>query len=90
MGRLVQCNDIVATTSEVNTATQATNSKADDTYQDSNTPNSEGCLIHAKEVIVLTLHEVLREACCESLIQPLILAYTVLKYKTCEEYCCEE
>ena len=88
--RLCKGNNEVTTTSKINTLAQATYTKAYNTYYNSNTPYRKALLIHTHELVVLTLHKVLRNTCPELEVLPFSLIQLVFINNTCYIYSCED
>ena len=81
---------IVATTGEVDAATQSTNGEEADEDEGHYSPQNEGLLVGTDDVEVLILHEVARDRRSKGQVQPLVLIHAVLVNKACEEHGGEE
>ena len=87
---LVESNNIVTTTGEVDALAQTANGERDAEQHSGDTPDDEALLIHTHEVVVGILHKVLRVTGYEGQVEPLVLLQAVLINQTCQEHCGEE
>ena len=87
---LVECYDIVAATGEVDAPAQASNGERTAEDDSGDAPDGEGLLVYAHEIVVGVLHQILRIACHEGEVCPLVLAQHVVIDDTRHEYGSEE
>ena len=82
--------NIVTTTSEVDTLAQATNYEATDEYHSCYDSYGEGSLVNRHELILLTLHQVVRDRSIKLAVHPLVVVQLIVVNQTCQEHSCEE
>lgn len=70
--------------------TNATNKEATDEYHSSNDSYGEGSLVHRHELVLLALHQVVRNSSIKLAVHPLVVIQLVVVNQTSQEYGCEE
>ena len=88
--RILELYYIVTTTSEVDTLAQATNKETTDEYYSCNDGNGEGSLVHRHELILLALHQVVRNWSIKLAVHPLIVVQLIIVNQTSQEHSSEE